>query len=111
MRRARFLCLLVEATVAFREADATAARVLVIAAGDIRERHEADGIMEIARGPGAPARTRDERQACFDAARYDRLRVLVTELHRVRTEGGEAALRVGAHTFGPERLARLMSTI
>ena len=52
-----------------------------------------------------------DRRACFDAAVYDRLRVLTTELRRVQDEGGETALRVGAHTFGPDRLARLMLMI
>jgi DNA polymerase III subunit epsilon len=111
MRRARFLCLLAEAAVAFRERDMTKARGLLISAGEIRERRELDDVMTIALGPCRPARTHRERQACFDATVYDRLRVLATELHRVADEGGEAALRIGAHTFTPERLARLMQMI
>jgi len=67
--------------------------------------------MAIARGPGPVSRARLERQACFDAAAYDRLRVLGTELRRVQAEGGEAALRVGAHVFAGERLAALMLPI
>ena len=113
VRRARFLCLLVDAIVAFREREMPAARVLVIAAGEIRERRELDDVMAIARWSDVPprARTHQERQACFDATVYDRLRVLVTELHRVQSEAGEAALRLGPHTFAPDRLARLMRTI
>jgi len=110
-RRARFLCLLADAIVAFRERDMTVARGLVIAAGQIRERCELADVMTIARWPSPPARPHHQRQACFDAAGYDRLRVLLTEIHRVQDEGGQAALRVGGHTFAPERLARLMLTI
>ena len=113
MRRARFLCLLAEATVAFRERDMTMARGLVISAGEICERRELEDVMTIAAWPcPAPAlRSYRERQACFDATVYDRLRVLLTEIHRVQGEGGEAALRVGVHAFAPDRLARLMATI
>ncbi len=111
MRRARFLCLLAEATVGFREREMTGARGLVISGGEIRERLEIEDLTNIARRPGLPPRTRHERQSCFDAAVYDRLRVLVTELQRVRAEGGEVALRIGAHTFPPHRIPALMRTI
>ena len=85
----------------------------MIAAGEVRERRDLDDVMAIARWPEPlpPSRTRQQRQACFDASVYDRLRVLVTEVHRVQAEGGAAALRLGAHTFAPDRLARLMATI
>jgi DNA polymerase III epsilon subunit-like protein len=108
VRRTRFLCLLADATVAFRERDMPGARALVIGAGEVRERHDLDEVMAIARWPARAPRPRHDRQACFDAAAYDRLRVLVTELRRVQDEGGQTALRVGAHTLPPERLARLM---
>jgi hypothetical protein len=45
-----------------------------------------------------PARLR-ERQARFDAATYDRLRVLTTELRRVVKEGGDASVRIGGHVL------------
>jgi DNA polymerase-3 subunit epsilon len=111
VRRARFLCLLAEATVVFRERDMTTARGLVISAGEIGERRDLDEVMAIARWPHAASRTHQDRQACFDANVYDRLRVLLTEIHRVQDEGGQAALRVGVHAFTPDRLARLMRTI
>jgi DNA polymerase III subunit epsilon len=111
VRRTGLLCLLAEATVAFREHNMPAARVLMIDAGEIRERCDADDVMGLARWPGRPVRTRHRRQSCFNAAVYDRLRVLVTELRRVRDEGGETALRVGHHTFGPEHLARIMLVV
>jgi hypothetical protein len=51
------------------------------------------------------------RQRAFDAAAYDRMRVLLTELHRVRDDGGEVALRIGSHALAPERLAALLSAV
>ena len=88
-----------------------AARALVIGAGEIRERHDIDGVMTVAGWPARAPRPHHERQACFDAAAYDRLRVLITELRRVQDEGGETALRIGGHTFAPDRLARLMLAV
>ena len=111
VRRTRLLCLLADATVAFRERAMPAARALVIGAGDIRERHDIDAVMSVAGWPARAPRAHHERQACFDAAAYDRLRVLITELRRVQDEGGDTALRIGAHTFAPDHLARLMLTI
>jgi DNA polymerase-3 subunit epsilon len=112
MRRARVLCLLADATVAFRERKMAAARVLMISGGVVHERRALDeGVMTIATWPAAPTTTHQQRQACFDAAVYDRLRVLSTELRRVRDEGGEVALRIGRHTMGPDRVTRLMRSI
>ncbi|HET6148804.1 MAG TPA: hypothetical protein VFH68_14805 [Polyangia bacterium] len=111
VRRARFLSLLADATVAFRERDMTKARGLLISAGNINERRELEHVMAITGWPHPRSPTHHERQACFDATVYDRMRVLLTEIHRVQHEGGEAALRVGAHALPPERLARVMLTI
>ena len=111
MRRTRLLCLLADATVAFRERAMPAARALVIDAGDIRERHDVDAVMTVAAWPARAPRARDDRQACFDAASYDRLRILITELRRVQDEGGDTAMRIGGHTFAPDRLARMMLTV
>ena len=52
-----------------------------------------------------------DRRRAFDAAAYDRLRVVLTELCRLRDEGGEMALVVGRHTFAGQRLARLLSSV
>lgn len=111
VRRSRFLRLLAHAIVAFRERQASTARALVIAAGVIQERRDLETVADIARLDAPPPAAGHERQACFDAATYDRLRILLTELARVRGEGGDVALRVGHHFFGPERVARLMRGI
>ncbi len=112
VRRSRFLRLLAHAIVAFRERDTSTARALAIAAGVIQERHDLETVADIARlDTPPPPPPRHERQACFDAAVYDRMRIMLTELSRVRGEGGEVALRVGHHIFAGERIARLMRGI
>jgi len=110
-RRARFLRLLAHAIVAFRERDMLGARALVIAAGVIHDRRDLPNVAEIAHIAHLPFAWPRDRQACFDAAVYDRMRILLTELHRVRSEGGDVALRIGHHVFAPERVARLMRGI
>ena len=113
-RRARFLPLLAHAIVAFREREMSGARALVIAAGAIHDRCDLANVAEIAgmtRFPDAPPHAPRDRQTCFDAAVYDRMRILLTELQRVRSEGGDVALRIGHHVFAPERVARLMRGI
>ena len=75
MRRARLLCLLADARVTFRE--------------NGRERRLGER--------GVKARPRHERQLGFDARRYDRMRVLATELRRVHLEGGFVEIEIGSH--------------
>ena len=50
------------------------------------------------------------RPGC-DAASYDRLRVLATELRRVLDDGGEVALRIGTHVLTGERLRAMMREV
>lgn len=88
LRRARLIGLLTHARVEFREVKAKAARVLVVVNGELWP--EADGAAR--RCP-----SRRARLSAFDAGRYDRLRVLATELRRVTKEGGLAEIRVGRH--------------
>jgi hypothetical protein len=108
VRRARFLCLLVDADVAFRECGSSAARGLCVSGGRVIEQRELARIEDIVALPLRRMPARAARQACFDAACYDRLRVLATELNRVHAEGGELALRFGARVFSAERLAGLL---
>lgn len=100
VRRARVLALLSDAHVIFREPGDAAARLLVLANGEIASRFAL--AEHAAAAPGAPP-SRLSRLAAFDASRYDRLRVLATELRRVRTQGGDVEVCVGAH-----RLSSLM---
>lgn len=101
VRRAGLLTLLAHADVAFREPRAPCARVLVLERGVIIERHEGrlaatESLANVAiRRPPS----RRVRQASFDAATYDRMRVLATELRRIAEQGGSAVVRVGAHVL------------
>jgi len=76
-RRARWLCLLHDSDVVFREPGAAEARRLRIRAGEIAAPGD---------GPAPP------RATAFDRARYDRLRILTTELKRILRDGGEVTL-------------------
>jgi DNA polymerase-3 subunit epsilon len=108
LRRARFLTLLADSTVAFHEREAPSPRALAIAGGEIVRCFDLPDVLAIATHPRRVPSPRRVRQQAFDAGAYDRLRVLLTEMRRVQLEGGEVALQLGAHTFGPTRLATLM---
>jgi DNA polymerase-3 subunit epsilon len=93
VRRARWLVLLSDASVAFRERGAGGLRLLVLDGGQIVERRDVAGPQAMpARGACRPWRL---RQASIDAARYDRMRVLATELARVHAEGGAVLVQIG----------------
>jgi len=111
LRRTRWLCLLADANVAFRERSMRTARVLLVARGEIVERRELDSVDAVTRVSTRRPLPLRERLRAFDAAAYDRLRVLLTELRRVQEEGGETAAAVGAHAFGAQQLARWMRSV
>jgi DNA polymerase III subunit epsilon len=93
VRRARWLVLLSEASLVFREPDGDSFRLLVVERGRIREQRDIVDPLELpARGAPPPWRV---RQAAIDAAGYDRLRVLATELARIRTDGGSVLVGIG----------------
>jgi DNA polymerase III subunit epsilon len=97
IRRARALRLLTHAHVAFREMKRENVRHLRIADGAIAERSTSDAF-ELAHPLSRPP-PRATRAKAFDAATYDRLRVLWTELRRVVDEGGEVVIRIGSHRW------------
>ena len=111
LRRARLLALLADADVAFREASHAKARALVIATARLVARKELEDIAELDALPLRRPPSLRARQSAFDAAAYDRLRVLLTELRRIFDEGGEVALRFGRHRLAGEKLARLLRSI
>ena len=110
-RRARWLCLLAEADVAFREAPMRQARRLVLSCARVLERGPLAHVAELASCAPRSWVPHQRRQACFDAASYDRMRVLTTELHRVLDEGGEVGVRVGSRLWLGERLVQLMRSL
>jgi hypothetical protein len=91
LARARWLCLLCDSVVEFREPRAVAPRRLVLGGGRLLASSDA---AEPAPDP-APARPLGQRQASFDRSHYDRLRTLTTELKRIQRDGGTIAVRVG----------------
>jgi DNA polymerase III epsilon subunit-like protein len=91
LRRSSWLCLLAESSVAYREAGAVSGRYLRITGAEISDAGDLEA------GTTLPAPTRPPRrelQAAFDAARYDSLRILTTELKRILKSGGEAKVRL-----------------
>src|SRR5262249_44635321 len=112
-RRARWLCLLADATVAFREPERKhdGARCLVVSSAEIVERCELSTVSDLMGLPARFPRARRERQLSFDAAAYDRLRTLSTELSRVHGEGGDVAVRIGLHRLAGECLAKVLRLV
>lgn len=108
IRRARWLTALVESTVMFEEPPADGARLLVIRDGEIVRRECAP----LDAGPPPPdgfRRSRAERHANFTIARFDRLRVLTTELKRLVATGRAVRVRLAPRaTLSGERLAGIL---
>ena len=114
VRRARWLVLLSDATIAFRERGQESFRLLTFDRGQIVQQLDLGDVtaasafatMVPGRGGSSPWRV---RQAAINAAAYDRLRVLATELARVRAEGGSLFIRIGDRLIGDRGAARLIA--
>lgn len=93
-RRAKWVTRLVEAAIVWQEPGADRARLIVIEQGEIvaREWVSPGSTPPIPRGW---ARRRDARHEGFTVARFDRLRVIITELKRLLAEGAPVSLRFG----------------
>lgn len=99
-RRSHFLALLHDSDVVFREPGATQARLLEVRDGAIVSTRDVPSDYAPA-GRVRPALLR--RHARFDRAKYDRLRVLTTELKRIVRDGGAVALYWGPRRRLPPR--------
>jgi DNA polymerase-3 subunit epsilon len=104
LRRARWLVRLSESTLEVR--DGARLRRFVIENGDVVSSSDAvDPVASLEHR--AAASTWRARQATFDGAKYDRLRVLTTELRRVLAEGGDVRIRFDrGPTLGTDAIAR-----
>jgi DNA polymerase III subunit epsilon len=93
-RRAMWLTRLVDASVVWREPGHASARLLIIDGGEIALSADAepDATPPIPPGYQRPVMA---RRALFTVARFDRLRVLTTELKRLVVAGAPVALRFG----------------
>jgi hypothetical protein len=91
-RRAKWVTRLVESSIVWHDPVAARTRLLVIERGEIVTRAwVSDGALPPA--PPGHARGRDVRHDGFTVARFDRLRVLLTELKRLLAEGAPVAIR------------------
>lgn len=109
-RRASWLCLLASSVVCYREPNASMTRYLVLAQAELVE----SGLLASDMPPPAPARRgeRLELLGYFDAARYDSLRILTTELKRIQRDGGSVAVRLSARrTLAGDRLAGVLRLV
>jgi DNA polymerase-3 subunit epsilon len=93
-RRTRWLKLLDDAEVVYREPGATRTRRLRIRAGQVSAADQD--------GPLAVLAARAD--ASFDRACYDRLRILTTELKRIARDGGNVIVHVQGRRVLPPRL-------
>jgi hypothetical protein len=93
LQRARWLCLLYDSAVVFREPSGEEERLLLVRGGQIIEARDLPSGDSIPRV--APAKPLCDRQGTFDRNQYDRLRTLTSELKRVTRDGGTASVRVG----------------
>jgi len=99
-RRARWLCLLHDSDVVYREPGAALARRLRIRAGEVVVAEDAAAEEDRPAAGVLPA------AAAFDRARYDRLRILTTELKRILRDGGEVVMYARGRRRVPARALR-----
>ena len=92
-RRTRWLKLLDDAEVVYRERGATQTRRLRIRAGQVSGADQDIPLPVLAAAA----------DASFDRACYDRLRILTTELKRIARDGGDVVVRVQAGRALPAR--------
>ena len=108
-RRAAWFTRLVDASLTWREPGAKRSRMLVIVGGEITVRTEVDPEV-IPPIPPCHSRPVAERHAAFTLARFDRARVLTTELKRLAAAGAPVAVRFGvAPPLAEARLACLLA--
>jgi len=93
-RRAIWLTRLVDASVVWAEPGSAGARLIVVENGEVllRDNVEANAPPPI---PPGCARPISARREVFTVARFDRLRVLSTELKRLAAAGAPVAVRLG----------------
>ncbi len=107
-RRASWVTSLMDASLVWREPGASTTRVLLIELGEIVRCEECDGDAAV---PIPPGHRRDTacRHAAMTVARFDRLRIITTELKRLAAAGACASLRFGARPplCGPRLAAAL----
>ena len=110
LRRARWLCLLSESSLAWeaRNAEEHRKTVLLFENGAVGSREELPAEKETPLSPGYTKRI-PERQKIFDVATYERLRVVTTELRRLVGERRKIELRLNPTSIlSGRQLAKLL---
>lgn len=110
-RRARWLTRMIDAAVVWTEPGADRARLIVLENGDVtvRDTVRGDSVPPV---PPGHSRSVAARHEALTIARFDRVRVLTTELKRLVAEGAPVALRFGATPpLGGARLAYALSWV
>jgi DNA polymerase-3 subunit epsilon len=108
LRRARWLCLLANSRVEYREPGASVSQTLTLRAAEL-----VDAMPASAMPRSNPAiRQLHATQLGFDAAHYDSLRILTTELKRILRDGGEAVVRLSrSRELKGAALARVLRVV
>lgn len=103
-RRARWLRLLHDSDVVYREPGAAESRRLRVRAGEVVAPEQ--GLTEQGLSEEGMPDTAVRLASHFDRARYDRLRILTSELKRILRDGGEVALYARGRRPVPARALR-----
>jgi DNA polymerase III subunit epsilon len=109
LRRAAWLCLLASSNVVYREPGGSTSRFLVVRGAELTL--SGDCAPDTSLPPPSRA-SRRELQRAFDAARYDSLRILTTELKRILRDGGAVTVTLsGSRTLESDALARALRVV
>lgn len=111
IRRARWLCLLSESTIAWeaRDSDGRRKNILRFKNGQVAHREELDSEVKVPLPAAGCAGRIADRKKMFDLATYERLRVVTTELRRLVAEGRNVEVHLGSKaTLNRKRLARML---
>jgi hypothetical protein len=110
IRRARWLCLLSESSLAWEPRDSGGRRKIVLRFenGTVAHREELPGQAQVPLSAGYAKRIVN-RQKVFDLTTYERLRVVTTELRRLVTSGRKVEIRLRPNaTLSRRQLTRML---
>jgi hypothetical protein len=114
-RRARWLALLHDCDIVYREPDGTRTRLLRMRDGELREATDVDpehvqrSDLTRARRHRVPGGAAAANR--FDRETYDRLRILCTELKRIQRDGGFVAVSLGTRAIPARLLAGIQRLV
>ncbi len=113
LRRARWFALLSESTLAWQAGNKTqgAMNIIVMQHGDMVTHYQTEPGSPIPSPPGA-GEIHTDRRGRIDLMRYDRLRVMTTEMRRLLSEGRLECVRLSDKAYlYPKQLIRLFNWV